>query len=420
MKPTPLGSLIAVAIVLVAGTLAACSKSRPIASPTSHWIASWGASPSPVLPSDAELDKMHLRFSAQTVRELVHLSVGGSALRVRFSNVYGATALPITAASIAVKGQGGVPHPLTFGGQRAFTIPSNAVAISDPLDLTVASGSDLAINLYVAESVRGAGIHYAALQTSWAEAGDQTAAPTWPDSGTQLTSWVFLSGVDVLAPRLAGTVATFGDSITDGAHSVPSLNHRWPDILAQRLHARQDAPELGVLNAGIGGNRLLHDAAVQVNFGVNGLSRFDRDVLAQPGIRYLTVLEGINDIGHAGGSNAPISESVTGDDLIGALRQLADRAHERGIKVFGCTLTPFEGVPAKGYYSPEKEAIRQKYNAWIRTTKELDACIDFDQATRDPSHPTRFLPAYDSGDHLHPNDAGYQAMGDAIDLGIFH
>jgi hypothetical protein len=209
------------------------------------------------------------------VHELVHLSIGGSALRVRLSNVYGATALPISAASVAVKGQGGAAHPLTFGGKRTLMIPTNAVAISDPIDLAVASGSDLAINLYVEQSVRGAGIHYAALQTSWAEAGDQTAVQTWPASGTPLTSWVFLSGVDVLAPRLACTVATFGDSITDGAHSTPNLNHRWPDILAQRLHSRQDAPELGVLNAGIGGNRLLHDAAELMQFGVNRNSLSD-------------------------------------------------------------------------------------------------------------------------------------------------
>jgi lysophospholipase L1-like esterase len=417
VNPTPLSSLIAAATVLFSGALAGCSKSRPIAASASHWIASWGASPSPALP-DVDLDRLHLRFSAQTVRELVHLSAGGSALRVRFSNVYGATPLPITAASVAVKALGGAPHPLTFGGRRAFTIPPNAVAISDPVDVTVAGGSDLAINLYVAESIRGAGIHYAALQTSWAEAGDQTAAPTWPASGTQLTGWVFLSGVDVLAPRLAGTVATLGDSITEGMHSTPGLNRRWPDILAHRLHARQDAPELGVLNAAIDGNRLLHDPVTLIQLGVNGLSRFDRDVLAQPGIRYLIVLEGINDIGHPG-TVAPMGESVSADDLIGALQQLADRAHERGIKVFGCTLPPFEGALGTRYYSTEKEAVRQQYNAWIRTTKQLDACIDFDQATRDPSHPRRLLPAYDCGDHLHPGDAGYQAMGDAIDLGIF-
>jgi len=419
MKLPPLSSLFAVGIALGAIALAGCSRSRPIAPNTNHWIVSWGTSPAPELPTDAERDKMHLRFSAQTVRELIHLSVGGSALRVRLSNAYGTTALPIAAASVAVRGQDGAPYPLTFGGKRAVTIPSNAVVLSDPIEQTVANGSDLAINLYLAGAVAGTGIHYAALQDSWVEPGDQTANPAWPVGGTKLTSWVFLAGVDVLAPHLAGTIAAFGDSITDGAHSTPGTNRRWPDILAHRLQARPDAPELGVLNAGIGGNRLLHDPPLQVTFGVNGLSRFDRDVLAPPGVRYLIVLEGINDIGHTGGS-APISETVTAEDLIDGLRQLAERAHERGIKVFGCTLTPFEGAPAKGYYSPEKEAIRQAYNAWIRTSKDLDGCIDFDQATRDPSHPGRLLPAYDSGDHLHPGDAGYQAMGNAIDLGIFH
>lgn len=419
MKLPPLSSLIAIGIMAGTIALGGCSRSRPIAPNTNHWIVSWGTSPSPELATEAEREKMHLRFSAQTVREIIHLSVGGSAFRVRLSNVYGTTALPITAASVTVKGQSGAPYPLTFGGKRALTIPPNAIILSDPIEQPLPNGADLAINLYLPGTVAGSGIHYSAMQTSWAEAGDQTGSPGWPESGTKLNSWVFLAGVDVLAPHLAGSIAAFGDSITDGAHSTPGTNRRWPDILAHRLQARPDAPELGVLNAGIGGNRLLHDPVGFMAFGVNGLSRFDRDVLAAPGVRYLIVLEGINDIGHTGGS-APLSETVTAEDLIDGLRQLAERAHERGIKVFGCTLTPFEGAPSKGYYSPAKESIRQAYNAWIRTSKDLDGCIDFDQVTRDPNHPGRLLPAYDSGDHLHPSDAGYQAMGDSIDLGLFH
>jgi lysophospholipase L1-like esterase len=214
----------------------------------------------------------------------------------------------------------------------------------------------------------------------------------------------------------AATVVAFGDSITDGANSTMDANHRWPDILAGRLEAA--GMKIGVLNAGIGGNRVLHDPAANIRFGVNALARFDRDVLAQPDVKFAIVMEGINDLGHAG-SSAPASETVSAEDVIFGLKQLVERAHEKGIRVFGATLTPFEGTVFKGYFTPEKETWRKAINEWIRNGKGVDGVIDFDKAVRDTQHPDRILPAYDSGDHLHPGDAGYKAMGEAIDLKLF-
>jgi len=222
----------------------------------------------------------------------------------------------------------------------------------------------------------------------------------------------------VLAPESAAAVVAFGDSITDGAASTVDANRRWPDTLAGRLLARHGAAPTGVLNAGIGGNRILHDPVSAVQFGVNALARFDRDVLAQPGVKYVILLEGINDLGHAG-TSAPVSETVSAEDIIAGMRQIIERAHEKGIKVFGGTITPFEGTVFEGYFTPEKEVKRKAVNEWIRTGGAFDGVVDFDKALRDPAHPDRMRAAYDSGDHLHPGDAGYKAMGESVDLKLF-
>jgi lysophospholipase L1-like esterase len=207
-------------------------------------------------------------------------------------------------------------------------------------------------------------------------------------------------------------VVTFGDSITDGARSTTDANHRWPDVLAARLQGHRRA----VLNEGIGGNRILHDALPNnIRFGENALARFDRDVLSQAGVGYVVILEGINDLGHAG-TSAPASETVSSDDVIAGLNQLIERTHEKGINIIGCTITPFEGA---AYFSADREVKRKAINDWIRNGKKFDGVIDFEKATRDPEHPDHILPAYDSGDHLHPADAGYKAMGESIDLGLF-
>jgi lysophospholipase L1-like esterase len=364
-----------------------------------------------------------LRFSNQTLREIVHVSAGGSSVRVRLSNIYGKQQVDIGAVHIALRSKDAGIAPqtdraVTFSGRGAVAIPPDSVVLSDPIQLNVPASADLAISIFVPNEATGAGIHYSAQQTSYVGDGDLTASPSFSSDAVAITSWVFLGGVDVLEPAGAATIVAFGDSITDGARSTVNANNRWPDILASRLLARRSGPTLAVVDAGIGGNRILHDPASNIRFGVNALARFGRDALSQPGVRYVIVLEGINDLGHPG-AGAPESETVSADDIIAGLKQMIERAHERGVKIYGGTLTPFGGTTIKGYYTPEKEAKRQAVNEWIRTSKAFDGVIDFEKAVRDPSEPGRMLPAYDGGDHLHPGDAGYKAMGDAIDLSLF-
>ena len=368
------------------------------------------------------MSKENLKFESQTLREIVHTSVGGHTVRVRLSNAFGNEFITIGSAHLALRSKDSsiVPESdraLTFGGRSSVSIPANAPVLSDPVDLDLAAGSDVAVSLFVPGAATGAGIHYAAQQTSYIGKGDMTAASVIADP-VNMTHWVFLTGLDVLSAQAGSTLVAFGDSITDGAHSTVDANNRWPDILADRLNKFSKTKLIGVLDAGIGGNRILHDASSNIVFGVNALARFDRDVLAQPGVKYVIVLEGINDLGHAG-SSAPMSETVSADDIIGGLKQLVSRAHEKGIKIFGATLTPFDGTIAEGYFTPEKEVKRKAVNEWIRTSKTFDGVIDFDKIIQDSTHPDKMSPAYDSGDHLHPNDAGYKVMGESIDLGLF-
>ena len=386
----------------------------------SHWVATWGASPAPQLPED-QMRAAHLEFADQTLREIIHTSIGGETVRVRLSNIFGKESVEIGAVHLAVRGKGSEiagesDRPLTFGGRTAVTLPPNSIFVSDAVKLSVRPDSDLAISIYVPHSALGGGIHYSAEQTSYIATGNQLSAPSIPEP-QPITSWIFLAGVDVESKGTAAALVAFGDSITDGARSTLDTNRRWPNLLATRLLAHK-GHEIGVVDAGIGGNRVLHDAQKNIGFGVNALARFDRDALEQPGVKYVVVMEGINDLGHAG-TSAPVSETVSADDLIAGLRQLIEKAHERGVKIYGATLTPFEGTVFPGYFSAEKEVKRKALNEWIRTAKAFDGVIDFDKTVRDPEHPDRILPAYDSGDHLHPSDAGYQAMADSIDLKLF-
>ena len=387
-----------------------------------HWVVTWGASPSPQLNSDTQMQKAKLDFDNETIREIVHTSIGSDTVRVRLSNAYGAEPLQIGSAHIALREKdsnivAASDRILTFSGRSSISIPPNALVLSDPVKLNIPALSDLAISLFIPQAEAGSGIHYAAQQTAYIGKGDLTSSASIADPET-ITSWVFLTSVDVLAPKSSPAIAAFGDSITDGSHSTVDANRRWPNFLANRLDSDHNKG-IGVLDAGIGGNRILHDAYGNVAFGVNALARFDRDVLAQAGIKYVIVLEGINDIGHAPGS-APASQEVSADDIIAGLKQLIARAHEKGLKIFGATLTPFEGTTYKGYFTPEKELKRKAVNQWIRTSHAFDGVIDFDKAVRDPSHPDRMLPKYDGGDHLHPSDAGYEAMGNAVSLSLFH
>jgi lysophospholipase L1-like esterase len=387
-----------------------------------HWAGTWGASPSPQLPDVAQMSKANLTFANQTLREIVHISIGGSLVRVRLSNAYGKQAVEIGAAHIALRQKGaaiaaGSDHVLTFSGQSSVTIPPNALVLSDPIPLQVAPSSDLAISIFLPKSTLGAGIHYSAQQTNYLAAGNVTSARDISNAST-LGSWVFLTGIDVAAPESASTLVAFGDSITDGARSTDDTNHRWPNFLADRLSKQTGAAPIGVLDEGIGGNRILHDPNSNIAFGVNALARFDRDVLAQPGIKYLIVLEGINDLGHAGPNLFP-TEQVSAEDIIAGLKQLIERAHEKGIKIYGATLTPFAGTVFPGYFSEAKEVKRKAVNKWIRTSRAFDAVIDFEKAVQDPANPDHLAAAFDSGDHLHPKDDGYKAMADCIDLSLF-
>lgn len=405
---------------------------------TQNWVGSWSTAPAgPPLPAGLQ------QFNNQTLRLITHTSIGGSSVRIRLSNELGTTPLRIGAAHIALRQAdgnivAGTDRPLTFGGFAAITIPVGAPALSDSVELNVPAMSDLAVSIFLPESTPATTIHGSAFQTNYISTpGDFTGTTVLPVQGT-LTSWPFLTGVDVQGHTLSASIVALGDSITDGSVTTIDANHRWPDLLTVRLQTARlplapfggalrwlfpnllgNTSMLGVLNKGIGGNRMLRDPGEQPLFGKATLARFDRDVLAQPGVEYMIVLIGINDIGHPGTGTIPASEEPTVDDMIAGYRQLIARAHEKGITVFGGTLTPFEGTVFPGYYSPQKEALRQGVNQWIRSSGEFDAVIDFEAAVRDPVHPTRMLPAFDAGDHLHPNDAGMQAMANAIPLEIF-
>lgn len=380
-----------------------------------HWTATWGTAPAgQPLPADVQA------FDNQTLRLIVHPSIGGHKLRIRLSNELGAAPLRIGAAHVALRASGagivpGSDRALTFSGMKSITVPPGAPVLSDPVELNLPAMADLSISLYLPARVEATTLHPWAAQTSYVSAaGDFTGGASFPVDHTT-GSWPFLTEVDVASG--GGAVVALGDSITDSASTKSDTNHRWPDFLAQRLRAAGST--LAVVNRGISGNRMLRDPGEQPLFGKAMLARFERDVMATAGAKYVIMMIGINDIGHPGGGKIPMSEEPTLDDLIAGYRQVIARAHAGGIDVYGATLTPFEDNTFAGFYSPEKEALRQKVNEWIRNCGEFDAVIDFDKALRDPAHPTRMLPAYDGGDHLHPNDRGTRAMANAVPLELF-
>jgi lysophospholipase L1-like esterase len=342
----------------------------------------------------------------QTIRQIVRTSIGGNRVRVVLSNAFGTAPIEVGAGHVALREKDAAivassAKRLTVSGASTFTVLAGATVVTDPVELAVAPVSDLVVDLYLPGDL-GVGTspvttHNGASQTNFvSETGNHSGEAALPASGRS-GAWFLIARVEVAAPAGTAAVVTFGDSITDGARSTADMNNRWPDQLARRLAARK-GPGVAVLNAGISGNRVLGDGA-----GVSALARFDRDVLMQTGVTHVIVMEGINDIGIARSNPSPSAA-----DLIAGHKQLIERAHARGLKIYGATLTPYEGA---GYFSPEGEAKRQALNQWIRTSGAYDGVIDFDMITRDPAAPTKFLPAYDSGDHLHPGDAGYKAMG---------
>jgi lysophospholipase L1-like esterase len=391
-----------------------------------HWISAWGAAPQakvqfPGLPPAAA-------YENQTVRMIIRPTIGGARLRIRLSNAYGASALKIGAAHVALVSKGAEIVPdsdraLTFSGQKSVDIPPGAPMLSDPVDLKVPAFAELAVSIFLPEKVTADTWHMTGQREIYIGGpGDQTGQADIP-TATTIHSWFWLASLDLWTPSNTRTIVTFGDSITDGFGAKPGDYLDWPDQLAGRLSAVKATNNLAVVNEGIGGNRILHDA-----LGVNALARFDRDVLSLPGVTDVILLEGINDIGwphqkppkgmDLSKFKMPdfTADHVTAEDLIVGMRQMIERAHEHGIRIFGATILPFEGA---NYYSDEGEVTRQAVNKWIRTGGAFDGIVDFDAAVRDPAHAARFREAYQIGDYLHPNEAGYKAMAAAIDLSLF-
>ncbi len=362
----------------------------------------------------------------QTVRMVIRPTIGGRQLRIRFSNAYGTSAIEIGAAHVALTAQNATikpetGHPITFNGQTSVKVPPGAPMLSDPIEMNVPAFAELSISIYLPHKTTALTTHYWAQHASYISGpGDFTAKADIADA-TVRTSWYWLADVEVWNPDGAGAVVALGDSITDGAGAKQDSYADWPDQLAKRL-AEAGTTRLAVLNEGIGGNRILHDGA-----GINALARLDRDVLAQPGVREVIVLEGINDIGwphmkpRSPKDGSTLHESpfagqiVTAQDLIEGYRQIIDRARQHHIRVFGATLTPYDGAD---YFTADGEAVRQTVNEWIRTSGAFDGVFDFDAAVRDPDHPSRFRDAFQSGDHLHPSELGYKAMAQAINVAL--
>jgi lysophospholipase L1-like esterase len=383
-----------------------------------RWVGTWGTAlhePDLGVPGLANAG-----FNNQTLRQIVHISVGGHRVRVRLS-AFGANAVVIGAAHVALQAGGASIIPasdrrLTFEGKPSVTIPSGGLVLSDPVNLDVPAISDLAVSIFVPGETGPATWHFIARQTLYVSPqGDFTSSAQMAIDSTAPTmqAWFWLSDVEVMTSGETPGIVAFGDSITDGDQSTPDANQRWPDQLARRLMDHPHGQKIGIMNKGIAGNRLLHDS-----IGPDGLARFDRDVLAAPGVTHVVVQMGNNDI-----FTINPSETVTVDQVIQGHKQLIERAHARGLKIFGCTLTPVQGFLLPGtpfpVFSPANEIKRQAVNAWIRTSGNYDAVIDFDRVLRDPSQPARILPALDSGDHGHPTDAGYKALADSINLSLF-
>lgn len=386
---------------------------------TSNWIRAWGASPQAAHDGLGSLDG-HPPLADVTLRQVVRISGGGRRVRVRFTNEFGTAPFTIGAARVGLATPGGgvrAGRALTFAGVPAITVPAGAPILSDPVDLHLPALATLSISLYLPGRVATCTCHDPALDTGWTIPGDAVAAPTLPDNAEVLPVRALISAVELLPDTPAKAIVVIGDSRTDGAGSTPDTNHSWPELLAERLGARGY-----VSNQGISGNRMLNNG-----IGAAALARFDRDVLATPGLGYVVLSLGGNDIGISFAPQAddgPLAdflkmfpgEPVTTDDVIAGYRQLIARAHERGVKVYATTIAPYEGSEI---YTPEGETARQTVNEWIRTSGAFDTVLDFDAVWRDPAHPSRIREDFHAGDHLHGNDAGYQALADSVDLSLF-
>jgi lysophospholipase L1-like esterase len=402
------------------GLLAVATLSMPCGA--AQWIGTWGAAPLPPGPALGPFPATPA-FSNQTIRQVFRVSAGGQRVRVRFTNEYGTQPLAIGKASIALVDasgavQPGTERPLTFGGSPGVSIPAAAPFLSDPVDLPLAALSSVSVSLYLPGENPPCTCHATGMATGYVSGpGDFTQGSFEPKERIQMRAYV--SGIEVQTQGKA--VVVLGDSISDGVGSTPDANRRWPDLFAERLKARGGGEAFGVVNMGISGNRVLADGA-----GQSALARFDRDVLSVPGAAYVVVFEGVNDLGISYGQfTGPMAErfkalstgsKATAETMIAGYRQLIDRAHAKGLKVLGATITPYEGA---AYYSKEGNAIREAINTWIRTGHAFDGVIDFDAVVRDPAKPAQIKDGFHAGDHLHGSDAGYEAMAKSIDLTPF-
>lgn len=389
-----------------AGAAAPAGANREVGD---HWVTAWGASPVVGSAIPGSTCPAGTGLTNQTVRNVVFLSTGGAQVRVRLSNAFGTQAVQVAHATVAADETGASAVPgsvrtLTFGGSQAVTLVAGGDALSDPVDLPVAALSDVLVSVYLPGPTGPLTNHPFTAQGNYLGSGDLTTSESGSGYG-DTPCWMVVSGVDVLAvPRVAGSVVALGDSITDTANTTGNANLRWPDDLSRRLNARPGRT-LSVVNAGLGGNRLLAPRDGQPYYGVPALARLDRDVFTQAGVRSVILLEGVNDIGFG----------ATASEIISADQQIAAQAHARGLRIFGATITPFGGSIVD---SPAGEQTRIDVNNWIMTSHAFDGVIDFGAAVADPANPNALLPAYDSGDHLHPNDAGCQAMANAVNLSM--
>jgi len=403
-------------VVCLLASLAQGQSARP-SNTGEHWVATWATAQQLMATpvggrAGAPPSNLPATFANQTVRMNVRTSLGGSRVRIQLSNMLNAQPVEIGAAHIALhEGRGaiqeGTDRSLTFAGSSSFTIPPGALVVSDPVDLAVRPLSDLAVSIYLPHDTGPPTNHPLGLHTAYISNGDVTASVGMPDPKT-MTAYAWLSSVDVVAPANAFTVVALGDSITDGYSTTLDADQAWPTLLAKRLIVDK-TQRVAVVNQGISGNQVLRDGA-----GLSALARFDRDVLSRPGVKWVILLEGINDINIRGRMDGP--NALTSDELIRGYRQIIARAHTHGIKVMGATIMPEEGVPTA---SERGEQIRQTVNRWIRANGNFDAVVDFDLTVRDPQRPARLKQQFDPGDHIHPNDAGNQAMADAFDLSVF-
>ena len=385
-----------------------------------HWVTTWttalqlSARPSPPQRRQGpEASNLPETFADQTIRMIARVSLGGRRVRVELSNMTNAQPQEIGSAHIALhKGAGeivdGTDRPLTFGGGTSFTIPPGVLVVSDPVDLEVAPLSDLAVSIYLPHDTGAPTSHMIGLHTAYISKGDVAGLRSMPDP-TTMFAYAWLSGIDVVAPSDAFAIVALGDSITDGYATTRDADQAWPTLLAKRLSANKATQHAAVVNQGISGNQVLRDGA-----GLSALARLDRDVLGRPGVKWVILLEGINDINIRGRADGP--NALTSEELIWGYGQVIARCRANGIRVMGATIMPEEGVPTA---SERGEEIRQTVNRWIRAKGNFDAVVDFDAVVRDYERPVRVKQEFDPGDHIHPNDLGNHAMAEAFDVGFF-